>query len=243
MLTQFSFYSYLGFILFGTLFSEKLEFNSNWGAINISNNADNLNNDKIETVILNHIKYIDLNFPNINNDIINISIINNQTKYNSHIWKWSLGITRGMNTIILKHPSVSHISNERFNKVLKHELNHIYLNRLNSLNKDIPRWFAERFCLKFASEISMSHSLNILKYLHNESMFDIDRLDDLFSNNNKIDFNFAYSLSAIMINVMTNLYGEDTIYKILYNLNNGVSFEDSFYNSTLVELDTFNISP
>ena len=233
MLTRFTFYSCLIFIFFGIALPEKFKFHSNWGLISISNN---FKNDEIESIISNHINYIDLNFPKIESDIINISIINNE-QYKSSIWKWSLGVTIGKNTIILKHPSISHISSNRFNKVLKHELNHIYLNRLN---RNVPRWFSEGFCLKFASEISISHSLNILKYLNDQSMFDIKILDEKFSNNNKRDFNFAYSASAIIINIIIHLYGENVIYKILDNLNQGLSFDDAFYNSTLVELDTFN---
>ena len=49
-------------------------------------------------------------------------------------------------------------------QVLRHELNHIYLNRLNPSIK-IPRWFGEGFSMYYANETFLSNTLlvNLLK--------------------------------------------------------------------------------
>jgi hypothetical protein len=167
-----------------------------------------------------------------------IIIKSDNMKY-GNTFNWSLGITQG-NQIIIKDPSVSHIKRDRFYEVLKHELNHIYLNRLNKGNNDIPRWFSEGFCLKFASEISLNHNLTVIKHLNNKHMFNIFDIDNFFSSKSKKDFQLGYALSAVLINIITDIYGEDTIYKIIYNINNGFNFNDSFYNATLTETKTFN---
>ena len=85
----------------------------------------------------------------------------------------------------------------RFFKVLRHELNHIYLNRLNN-NSGIPRWFSEGFSLKFANEITLYHRLKISELINNTEMFNMDFLDEKFNNKSKIDFDFAYAYSAVI---------------------------------------------
>ena len=175
--------------------ASKIQFNSDWGLITLNNHTTNINNIEIKKVIFNHIKIINTKFPLVENSNLNIHIVNgSDVKYQSQTWEWSLGITRGINTIILKNPAINHISKNRFYKVLRHELNHIYLNRINHGFTDIPRWFAEGFCLKLASEISMSHKIDIANHLSNELMFDLNHLNEKFSSNSKKDFNFAYSL-------------------------------------------------
>ena len=242
MLTQFHFYKYIFIFFIGLFFPANYTFNSIWGNININNPSKNIENTKIEKIIVEHIEFINLHFSSIDISPINISIIENIKNSNNknHTLKWSLGITRGMNTIILKNPSINHITKNRFYKVLKHELGHIYLNRLNNGNNYVPRWFSEGFCLKLASEISITHYMNIVKYINNKNMFDINMLNEKFINNSKKDFEFAYSFSGAIINIIIDLYGEDILYELVNHLNNGLNFNDAFYKSTLVEFSQFN---
>ena len=242
MLIQFHSYKYIFIFFLGVLSSSNYVFNSAFGVININNSSQNIENTNIEKIIIKHIEFMDSNFPHIYISPINISIIENikNTNNKNYTWEWSLGITRGKNTIILKNPSANHITKNRFYKVIKHELGHIYLNRLNNGNNKIPRWFSEGFCLKLASEISITHYMNIIKYINSKNMFDINILDEKFINNSKKDFEFAYSFSGLIINIMIDLYGEDILHKLVNELNNGLNFDDAFYKSTLVEFSQFN---
>ena len=242
MLTQFHSCKYIFIFLLGALFPYNYTFNSAFGNININNPSQNIKNNNIEKIIVKHIEFMNSSFPQIYTSPINISIIESikSTNNKNYTWKWSLGITRGKNTIVLKNPSITHITKNRFYKVIKHELGHIYLNRLNNGNNQIPRWFSEGFCLKLASEISITHHMNIIKYINNKNIFDINMLDEKFINNSKKDFEFAYSFSGLIINIMIDLYGEDILYKLVDELNNGMNFNDAFYKSTLVEFSQFN---
>ena len=82
--------------------------------------------------------------------------------------------------------------------------------------------------------------MNIVKYVNNRNMFDINMLNEKFINNSKKDFEFAYSFSGAIINIIIDLYGEDILYELVNHLNNGLNFNDAFYKSTLVEFSQFN---
>ena len=204
MLTQFSFYKYIFIIFISIVFSNDT-FSSKWGHVRINNSSSNIDSRELKTIINEHIDYINFNFPKIDIAPINVSIINDKLVKRNNIFSWSLGITKGKNNIVIKNPSIHHISKKRFNKVVKHELNHIYLNRLNKGNNDIPRWFSEGFCLKFASEISLNHSLTVIKHLNDKNMFNIFDIDKNFSSKLKNDFQFGYAVSAVLINLISDI--------------------------------------
>ena len=71
-------------------------------------------------------------------------------------------------------------------------------------------------------------------------MFNIDSIDQKFNANNKRDFDFAYSLSAVIFNLIIELYGDQVINNIINNLKKNQQFDKAFYNSTLISLIDFN---
>ena len=75
-------------------------------------------------------------------------------------------------------------------QVLRHELNHIYLNRLNP-SIEIPRWFGEGFSMYYDNETFLSNKLTIANNLKNNDMFNIDALNYRFNSHSKKQFNFA----------------------------------------------------
>ena len=121
-----------------------------------------------------------------------------QNYINNRHWDWSLGITK-KNKIFIKDISISHVSKNKFFKVLKHEINHLYLNSLNA-NSSIPRWFNEGFAMHYANDLTIAHKLNIAKHLGEKSLFDIYQLDNKFYNNSKELFHFAYAYSNLIFN-------------------------------------------
>ena len=154
-------------------------------------------------------------------------------------WKWSLGITyRNPDKIIIKDLALSKISLQRFIKVMHHELNHVMINRIKNVNT-IPRWFKEGFAMKTANEISMFHKLKIASKINNQDLFNLNNYNN-FSNMNKNEFQFAYSISAGSILLLENLYGPNIIETIVQDLISGYNFNQAFLNATLISVDDFN---
>ena len=118
---------YIFFIISFTFCNEK--YISNWGPYSIENNSLNISDNEIIPIINQHIDNMNLIFGSVPKTFFKIIIKSDNIKY-SNTFNWSLGITQG-NQIIIKDPSISHIKRERFYEVLKHELNHIYLNRIS----------------------------------------------------------------------------------------------------------------
>ena len=236
MLTQFQYYSF--FILFFSIFFCSSLHNSNWGNYEIDNNSLNIKNKEIENVVNNQIEYINSLFPNVNNNSkFKITITDYDSKQKlSNTWEWSLGFIRG-HQIIIKDPANTHISKNRFIKVLRHEINHLYLNKLN--NKEIPRWFQEGFAMKYAKQNHISYKLNVANELSNKDLFNINHLDEKF-NSTRTMFDFAYGYSLVIIDCIPIFYDKSTINTIINNLKNGNNFEDSFSNATFSNLDEFN---
>ena len=175
---------------------------SNWGSYSIENNSLNISNDEIVPIINQHIKNMNLLFGVIPKSFFKIIIKSDNTKY-SNTFNWSLGITQG-NKIIIKDPSISHIKRDRFYQVLRHELNHIYLNRI-SKQHNIPRWFKEGFCMHYANESSLRNKLLLGDKINNKEWFDLRTINHKFYGNSKDQFNFAYAYSQSAVKNILDL--------------------------------------
>lgn len=241
MLTQFlhyRFYLILYFFSSTSIFCNN-QYITDWGTLLIDNQSLSIKNEEVIQVVDNHILYINSIFNSPNKESFKIIISDNpQLSYQSNIWNWSLGITRG-NTVIMKDISISHISKNRFMQVLCHELNHIYLNRLNK-EYNIPRWFEEGFSMYYADEFSLSNKLIIANNINNIDMFMIDNLDAKFNSNSKKQFDFAYAYSQMLLNFFIVNYSELILIQIIEDIKLGDTLEDAFYNNTLVTIDNYN---
>ena len=217
------------------------QYSLRWGELSLQNNSLNLQSKYIISVINNQMQYLNSLFNNIKSSPFEIIILNNQNSqsFNNDIWEWSLGITKG-NKIFIKDPSVSHISKNKFEKVLRHEINHLFLNRLKNSSK-IPRWFEEGFSMQYANENSISKTLLLANHINDEDLFNISKLDEKFYSNKRM-FNFAYAYSNALVANIISLYSDITIYQIILRVSNGELFSDAFYNSTLISLEEFNKS-
>ena len=209
---------------------------SNWGPYSIDNQSLNITNDEIIPIINEHINYINSLFGEVQKVSFKIIIKKDNMKYNN-TFNWSLGITQG-NKIIIKDPSISHITKARFYQVLQHELNHIYLNRI-ALNSDIPRWFKEGFCMEYANESSLRNKLILANEIKNKEIFDIKYINQFFFSNSKKQFNFAYAYSEILVNRLLDTYGEQTVQDILQHIRKGTPFDKAFYLSTLITVEDY----
>ena len=226
---------YILFFISLNLCNEK--YISNWGFYSIENNSLSINNDELIPIINHHINNMNVIFGTISKAPFNILIKSDNTKY-SNTFNWSLGITQG-NKIIIKDPSISHIKKDRFYEVLKHELNHIYLNRI-SKNYNIPRWFKEGFCMYYANESSLRNKLILGDKINNKDWFDLRTINQKFQGSSKKQFNFAYAYSQAAVENMIDLYGEKSIQDIISYIKEGYSFDEAFNSSTLITIDSYS---
>lgn len=241
MLIQFPHYR---FYLLIYLFTNTLIFSSNkyitdWGSLLVENQSLTIKNEEVLQVVNNHILYMQSIFGTNPKKPFKIIISNKQELSYNNIWSWSLGITIG-NTVIIKDTSISHISKKRFMQVLRHELNHIYLNRLSNKFK-LPRWFEEGFSMYYADESSLSNKLIIANNIDNRDMLMLNVLDLKFNSNSKEQFNFAYAYSQILLDFFINNYSELILIEIIEDIKSGSTFEDAFYNNTLLTINDYNI--
>ena len=236
MLTRYPHYKFylVTYLLFNIFIFCNDRYASDWGYFSIDNKSSTIGNQEIIDVVNEHIIYMNSKFGNIKRAPFTIIISNKGKKlYNNNTWDWSLGITLN-NTIIIKDSSISHITKSRLMQVLRHELNHIYLNRLNSSIK-IPRWFGEGFSMYYANENFLSNKLIIANNIKKNDMFNIEAMESRFHSHSKKQFNFAYAYSEILVRDIIEMYSEEVIIGILKNIKYGDEFEDAFYKNILLE--------
>ena len=225
------------FIFFISLILCNEKYISNWGPYIIENNSLNISNDEIIPIINQHINNMNLIFGSVPKSSFKIIIKSDNIKY-SNTFNWSLGITQG-NKIIIKDPSISHIKKDRFYEVLKHELNHIYLNRISKKN-NMPKWFKEGFCMYYANESSLRNKLILGDKINNKDWFDLRTINQKFRGNSKKQFNFAYAYSQAAVQNMVDLYGEESIQDIISYVKKDYSFDEAFNLSTLITIDSYS---
>ena len=184
-------------------------FDTTWGKCTLLNNGNSISDSELIDIIYNEINALNDLYGIIPKKQFSITITNdNSLRIMSNHWEWSLGITYTKpDRIIIKDPALSKISKTKFIKVIKHELNHLMLNRYK-FYYTIPRWFKEGLAMKYADEISLNHKISIAKNLYNKNLFDIDKYKN-FNHFNRQEFNFAYSLSGVYILVLEKLYGNN----------------------------------
>ena len=226
-------------VAFNVLFASE-QFDTPWGKCNLINNQNILSDSIVQKIVLIKINNLNYQFKQpVVKKKFSIIIDDGNTKITHKHWNWSLGITYFYpEKIIIKDPSFAHISLNRFEQVLLHELNHVMMNRAD-VYKSIPRWFKEGFAMYFADEISLNHKLKISNYLYHEELFNLELLNT-FSHFDKHKFNLAYAQSAIYVLSIQQLFGDQTLYHIYDGLYNGNTFEISFYEATAKNVNEFN---
>ena len=240
MLIAYQYYrKFIFFIIIPLAFLKcEEQYNSKWGVIFIENESSSIHNEEIIKIANEQHEYLIREFEEVNINPLKI-IITNSNNIRSNIWKWSLGITKG-NKIIIKDPAIAHITKSKFIKVLRHELNHLYLNRISNKKINIPRWFEEGFAMRYASENSLRHKLIIASNMNSNELYDLNTINQKFHSNSKRTFNFAYAYSSLLVNNIPKFYSKNAINQILKNIKTGNSFDEAFYLSTFSSIEHYN---
>ena len=178
-------------------------------------------------------------YGSIKKNEFNIYIVNTKADYNTITNGiapiWSVGITKS-DQIIIQSPSLSKMSQTKFYKVIMHELNHLYINRLYN-NHTIPKWFKEGFAGLIANQFSLKHKIQISKSFWSNSLLSINELSS-FKSINVSNHKLAYSQSYALVEGLKYFHGDKVIKKIIIELRKGKTFNESIYNVTGNKIDT-----
>ena len=145
--------------------------------------------------------------------------------------EWGIAITKSKeNKIIIQPASISKISKNRFNEILIHELNHLYLHRLIN-NVPMPSWFVEGLAMKFSKEFSFLHKIEISKAIWKNTLIPLEGLKN-FNTKNKFQIKLAYAQAAAAVNSLEYYYNKNILYEIIDLLKKENNFWESIYQLT-----------
>ena len=145
--------------------------------------------------------------------------------------EWGIAITKGSeNKIIIQPASISNISKNRFNEIMIHELNHLYLHRLITTGL-MPSWFIEGLAMKFSKEFSFLDKIEISKAIWKKTLIPLDGLNN-FSTKNKFQIKLTYAQAAAALNALEYYYNTDITHKIINLLKQEYDFWDALFKLT-----------
>ena len=230
-------YNLLFIILLSFIFSNSHD--TEWGKCNLHIYDSYVNSEEIINIIRNTISNMNYKYGKINKSEFDIYITNSKEEYNAisngSAPIWSIGITKS-NQIIIQSPNSAKISQPQFHKVIIHELNHLYVNRLYN-NSLIPKWFKEGFAGLIANQFSLKHKIQISKSYWSNSLLSWEELSS-FKFINASNYKLAYSQSYALVYGLKYFYGDGVIKKIINQLRMGENFNESIYNVTGYKINT-----
>jgi len=137
--------------------------------------------------------------------------------------EWGVAVAKqDPDQIIIQAPHVSGISFSRMLEILNHELNHVYLNRIEN-SETFPSWYKEGMAMRQADEFNLRHRIKISKAKWNRQLFTFNDLEH-FMNVRKSNANLAYAQSAAMVYALEYYYGDEIHTTLLKSMREGASF-------------------
>ena len=140
---------------------------------------------------------------------------------------WAAGVTKG-NEIIIKSPKQKSMTYDNFNKILQHEISHLYLSQINNR---FPSWFNEGFAMYNAHEFNINRKINISWNLLFKRIVNLNQLKNFLSAS-KSQAYLYYSQSGASIEAMIFYYGDDILDNILFYTKQGDNFNQAFFRAT-----------
>ena len=100
--------------------------------------------------------------------------------------EWGIAVAKlNPDRIILKAPGIANISFTRMKEVIVHELNHIYLYRIQD-HYSMPSWFKEGMAMRSSNEFSLLHKIEISKSQWQNKTLPLTQLQNFMLYNNQI---------------------------------------------------------
>ena len=144
-----------------------------------------------------------------------------------NIPSWAAGVAKG-NKIVIKSPKQKSMTHNNFNKVLKHEISHLYLSQINT---KFPSWFNEGFAMYNAHEFNTDRKVNISWNLLLGKIVPLNQLKDFLSLSKSQSYLY-YSQSGASIEAMMFYYDHDILDAILSYRKQGDIFNQAFFKAT-----------
>ncbi len=145
--------------------------------------------------------------------------------------EWGIAIAKSSeNKIIIQPASIANISKNRFNEIIIHELNHLYMYRLID-SSFIPSWFLEGMAMKFSNEFSYTDKIEISKALWKQQIIPLDGLNN-FNTKNKYVIKLAYAQAASAVNALEYYYGKQITHQIISLLKKKYTFWNALFKIT-----------
>ena len=221
-------------IIVNFLFS--LEFQTDIGKCNLLFDKNHSKYEmEIVELIQSNIESLVQNYGQVKNSSFEVYITNNHSKFKKltkgPVPEWGIGIAQqNPDRIVIQGTQLSNISYSRLNEVLKHEINHVFVQR--SLNYHIlPKWFIEGFASYWAGELTITKKILISSALWEKKEFALEGLKS-FNSFNRVHANLAYAQSASAINALIYFYGEIILKSIIQNNAKYSNFDLLFFNIT-----------
>ena len=217
-------------LLFDLLFSN--HYDSSIGKYTIEIYDGKINDiPELINVINNEANKLITTLGKIKKEDFSIYITNSLEKFNTMagpVPEWGIAIAKkNPNIIIMQSPSVAKISYSRFIKVLKHEINHIYMFNIPKY-ETIPSWFKEGMAMYFSKEFSLLHKIKISQHLWKNNIIPLKQIKFI---NKKNNVTLQYAESAAAIESLIFYYGKDIILKIFNNLHSNQNFKAALENA------------
>ena len=174
--------------------------------------------DRLHLLIVNTIKSHTHNlffqYGTVNTAPFSVYITENDIQFKTlttpKVPSWATGFAKG-NEIVIKSPQQKSMSYETFNRILIHEISHIYLHRINN---HFPQWFNEGFCMYNAGEFDINRKINISWNLLLNKVVGLSQLKNFLSTSKSVSYLY-YSQSGASIEAMIYYYGSDILDSIL----------------------------
>ena len=180
-------------------------------------------NYDFENIIKNEINNLVKEFGYVQKQPFHIYITSNNSDFINKIDgpypEWGIAIAKkNPDKIIIKSPRLANISIVKLKKILKHEINHIYMFRINEYYS-IPSWFKEGFAMYTAKEFSLKHKILLSKAIYKNKIIPLSKLTKI-NHFPSHDISLAYAQSAAAIFALKNIYGKNIIKLIFSNFDN-----------------------
>ena len=229
-MTQYQFYNIIFFIIINLIFGSPLVFDTEMGectVMGVSSKHSNI----VQDIIITYSKEVNEIFYPILHKPYSIYFAKNLEDFHQQSGpstpEWAFAITKkNPNRIIMQYPNNINI----LNKILVHELNHIYLNNLVQ-SYTVPSWFKEGMAVNESGEFSINHIIIFSTAKWNNQLFRINQLST-FSTVNKNNSKLAYAQSYLMFNALEDSYGAGIYSNIIKKMIQGKTFWDALFDIT-----------
>ena len=226
MWIQYLYYSF--FILFSFLFPYQEIFDTAIGKchLNIEGSNSDLN---LKKQIKLSAQNLVIQFGPVNNQIFYINIIDDK-KNIAKFPDWASGVAIGKKVFIHR--------GKLSNTIVNHELCHVYQHKIKN-SKTIPAWFKEGMAMYFSKDFFNKEKTILSESLLLDYVIELDDLHNFSKLKSFKEIKLAYQESLYAFEKIINNYSAESIKKIIYQMNNGNSFKNSFKNIIGIELKDF----